>query len=87
MHEIKTPIASTKLIIENNPSPVTEIILDEINKVDDYIEQTLFYTRLNSVEKDYIIKILNLEEEVNAAIRKNSRNLIQRKVKIVKSRN
>lgn len=86
VHEVKTPIASTKLIIENNPSPVTDIILGEINKVDDYIEQTLFYTRLNSVEKDYIIKILNLEEEVNAAIRKNSRYLIQRKVKIVKSK-
>lgn len=84
IHEVKTPIASSKLIIENNPSDVTDGILDEINRVDNYIEQALFYARLNSVENDYIIKTLNLEEEVNSVIRKNSRYLIEKRVKIEK---
>ena len=37
VHEIKTPIATCKLLIENNENEVTESIGDEITKVEDYI--------------------------------------------------
>lgn len=82
VHEIKTPIASSKLIIENNKSELTKSIEEEITKVESYIEQALFYARSNTLEKDYIIKDIDLRSIVNKVIRKNSKVLIEKKIKI-----
>ncbi|MGL5650872.1 MAG: sensor histidine kinase, partial [Paraclostridium sp.] len=56
VHEIKTPIASSKLIIENNKNEHTLSILEEIEKIENYIEQVLYYSKSNELEKDYIVK-------------------------------
>ena len=53
VHEIKTPIATCKLLIENNENEITESIDDEITKVEDYIEQVLFYARSNHRKRLY----------------------------------
>lgn len=82
VHEIKTPISSCKLLIENNKSKVTESINEEIEKVENYIDQALFYTRSNNVEKDYIVKKMKLKDTINAVIRRNSNVFIEKKVKI-----
>lgn len=82
IHEVKTPIASSKLIIENNPSPVTTNLSEELDLVDYYLEQVLFYSRSNGVEKDYIIKNIQLKELVNQVIRRNSKTFIRDKIKL-----
>ena len=56
VHEIKTPLAASKLIISNNPSEVTLSLQEEIEKVEGFVEQALFYARSTNPEKDYIIK-------------------------------
>ena len=43
IHEVKIPIATSKLIIENNKNDITKSIEEEIDKIDDYTEQALFY--------------------------------------------
>ncbi len=82
VHEIKTPISSCKLLIENNKSDITKSIDDEIYKVENYIEQALFYTRSNALEKDYIIKELNIKNSINKVIKRNANTLIERKIRI-----
>ncbi|MDF2820901.1 MAG: integral rane sensor signal transduction histidine kinase [Clostridiales bacterium] len=82
VHEIKTPIASTLLIIENNNNEVTRNIRTEIDKLDAFVEQALFYSRSNNVEKDYAIRGVILKDLVNQTIKGNSRNLIESKVLI-----
>lgn len=82
VHEVKTPIASSKLIIENNKSELTKSIDEEITKIENYIEQALFYARSNALEKDYIIKELDLKSIVNKVIKRNSKILIEKKIKI-----
>lgn len=84
VHEVKTPISSAKLTIENNKNSVTESIEEDIRKVEYYIEQALFYARSGNVEKDFLIKKVNLERLVNTSIKKYSKLLIKHKVKIVK---
>lgn len=84
VHEVKTPIASSKLIIENNKSEVTQSLSEELQKIDDFVEQALYYSKISNLEDDYIIKELNLEEVVNQAIKKHSKSLIQNRVKITK---
>ena len=105
IHEVKIPIATSKMIIENNKeltrngskdlqkddteidsitykSDILRSIDEELDKVENYTEQALFYARSNAVEKDYIINKTNLKEIVNGAILKNKTTLINEKVSI-----
>jgi hypothetical protein len=82
VHEIKTPIASARLIIDNNQDEVTKNINYEIKKIEEYIEQVLYYSRSNNVSKDYIIKEISLTTLVRNAIKRNSRDFISRKISI-----
>lgn len=80
IHEIKIPLATSKMIIENNKSKFTENIDEELDKIENYIEQALFYARSNAVEKDYYIKKIKLQEIVNESIKRNKNILIEEKV-------
>lgn len=82
VHEIKTPIASTKLIIENNKNNITDKINIQINRIESYIEQVLYYSRSDNVNKDYIIKEVPLINIVNSVIRKNFRDCREKNIKI-----
>ena len=82
IHEIKIPIATSKMIIENNKSEAGKSIDEELDKVEDYIEQALYYARSNTVEKDYIIGKVELREIVNTAVIKNKNLLITNKVNL-----
>lgn len=82
VHEIKTPIASVKLIIDNNENTITEKINCEIKRVEGYIDQVLYYSRSNDVSKDYIVREFNLKNSVMKIIKSNSRDFINKKIKI-----
>lgn len=83
VHEIKTPIASAKLIIENNQNEVTNKIDFQLDKVEGFVEQVLYYSRSNNTHKDYIIKQIRLEEVVRNVVKRNHRDFIHKKIKVV----
>ena len=82
VHEIKTPIASMKLMIENHPEITNLGIGEDLEQIEDYITQALFYARSGSVEKDYMIRPLSLDTAVNPIIRKNARTFIRKKISL-----
>ena len=82
VHEIKTPLAASKLIIQNNPSIVNKSIEEEIEKVERFVDQALYYARSNTLEKDYIIKKFTLLPVVSKVVKKNSRSFIYKQIKI-----
>lgn len=82
IHEIKIPIATSKLIIENNKSDVTRNIDEELDKIDNYTEQALYYARSNDANKDYIVTKTSLKEIVNTAVLKNKSSLLNNKINI-----
>lgn len=82
VHEIKTPIASARLILENDEGYINKSVLEEIEKVEGFIEQVLFYARSSTVERDYIIKKIPLKNSINSVIRKNANIRIEKRVKI-----
>lgn len=51
-------------------------------KVENYVEQALFYARSNTVEKDYYIRKCSLKEIVSESIKKNKNVLLQEKTRI-----
>ena len=82
IHEIKIPIATSKLIIENNKNDVTKSINEEIDKMENYVEQVLFYARSNTVEKDYCVSKTSLKDIVNSAIIRNKESIVYNNIKI-----
>ena len=82
VHEIKTPIASTKLLIENNNNEITRKIDTQIDKIENFVEQVLYYSRSDEVGKDYIIKKIELSKVVKNVIKKNQRDFINKKISL-----
>ncbi|QXM05480.1 sensor histidine kinase [Crassaminicella indica] len=86
VHEIKTPISVSRLIIENSMSKSKEEILDsleeEIDKIENYVEQALYYSRLDDFSKDYLINEINIEKVVKEVIKKHAKTFINKRIKI-----
>ena len=82
VHEIKTPIASSKLLIENNYNGLTRKIDIQIDRIENFVEQVLYYSRSDEVGKDYIIKKVELLPLVKNVIRKNQRDFISKRIRL-----
>lgn len=82
VHEIKTPIALTKLVAENSDGKTRTIIQNETNKIEGYVEQVLYYSRSTDVSKDYIIKEFDIKETIKRVIRNNRYDLINGRFQI-----
>ncbi len=76
VHEIKTPVTNVKLMVENNRSPILTSIEEEIEQMERYIEQTLYYSRIDIVEKDYRIQRVPLKTMVYECVKENKKSLI-----------
>lgn len=82
VHEIKIPITSAKLICENNKSEITNKIDEEIEKINNYVEQALFYARLDQVSNDFMIRKINLADVVRNVLARNKKIMIQNNIKV-----
>lgn len=70
------------MIIENNKNTVTKSIEEELDKIENYTQQALFYARSNTVEKDYFVKKVLLKDIVNDCIKKNKNIFIEEKISL-----
>lgn len=77
VHEIKTPIAACKLTAENRSDDSWEELSEDLDKIEKYVDQTLFYSRVSNAEKDYVIKKKSLNEIVSYSLKSNARALIK----------
>ncbi|MFS0784567.1 ATP-binding protein [Bacillus sp. 1P06AnD] len=82
VHEIKTPIASSKLMLENQKNSSSRAVLDELESVERYIEQALYYARSSSASKDYLVKEFALGRCIANVVKKNARGFIQNKIRL-----
>lgn len=82
VHEIKVPITGIKLICENNKNHDVRKIMSQIEMVERNVECVLFYARLGSVEKDYLIREIALKNCVMNVLARNKQFLIQNGVRV-----
>lgn len=82
VHEIKTPIACAALIYENNKTPATQSMFEELVHIENYVEQSLYYARSNYVEKDYAIQACDLQQTVLNALKQHAKQLIEHKTAV-----
>lgn len=68
IHEVKTPITAMKLICENNRFDFTRDMLVELESINRFTEQALYYARSEHTEKDYSVREIRLSDVVHGAI-------------------
>lgn len=61
VHEAKIPVAGLELMCHNNPD-IDRKMLTQLKRIDDYIENVLYYARSGNPEKDYVIKEVSLKK-------------------------
>ena len=82
IHEVKTPITAIKLICENNRCSFTRELMAELENVNRFTEQALYYARSEHTEKDYSVREINLSDVVHGAIADNKYLLRQNNVAV-----
>ena len=86
VHGIKTPISVCRLIIETSMYKSKAEILDnlenEIDHIEGYVEQALYYSRIDSFSRDYIINEINMNSLITQLVKKHAKEFIGKKIKI-----
>ena len=82
IHEVKTPLTAMKLICENNRCSFTRDLMAELENVNRFTEQALYFARSEHAEKDYSVREILLRDVVHGAIADNKYLLRQNHVAI-----
>ncbi len=77
VHEIKLPVASLQLMCHNDGNAK---YAEQLKRIDDYIENVLYYARSGNAEKDYIIKPVSLKRTFADIAVKNREELQERNI-------
>lgn len=75
VHEAKIPVASLRLMCHNSDKPETKMTA-QIKRIDDYIENVLYYARSENAERDYVIKEVSIKKIFGSVAVKN-REILQ----------
>ncbi len=86
VHEVKNPISVSRLLIESSISTPNKETLysleEEVDKIDNYIEQALYYSKADEFSKDYLINEVELERLVKEAIKKHAKTFINKRINV-----
>lgn len=82
-HQIKTPIASMRLHLQNEDSVFSRQFSADLFRVEQYVEMVLTFLRLDSDSSDYLIKEYDLDTIIRGAVKKFAGEFIRRKLKLV----
>lgn len=78
IHEAKTPIAAAKLILGRMSGPDADALAREVERIDNQVEQALYYARSTALQKDYAIRHIFLAQAVREACKRQARFLIEK---------
>lgn len=82
IHEVKIPISSLTLLNHNHQNSIDKMYVEQIKRLDNYIDQILYYVRSENAEKDYIITEKNLQDIIKNVALKNKDDLLENNVKL-----
>lgn len=80
VHEVKLPLSSI-LLMTYKKDDISKVI-EPTKRIENFVEQVLYYARSENSEKDYIIKECDLKEIINKVIKKNKEIFILEKIEI-----
>lgn len=81
-HQIKTPIASMRLTLQNEDSDLSRRLSEDLFRIEQYVEMVLCYLRLDAESTDYTIQEYDLDGIIRQAVRKFAAQFIHRKIRL-----
>lgn len=82
IHEVKIPISSMVLKCHNHKEKYNNELLTLIRRLDDNIDQILYYVRSEDTEKDFMINTINLKEIIRDVSLKNKDDLLENNISL-----
>ena len=80
VHEVKIPVSSILLMTYKKDN--IEKVIEPTKRIENFVEQVLYYARSENAEKDYIIKENSLKEIINSVIKRNKEIFILQKINL-----
>lgn len=83
IHEVKIPISSLVLMQHNHKDKFSKDQIRQIKRIENYVEQILYYVRQETAEKDYLITDVSLNKIVNKVLLKNKDDILENKINLI----
>lgn len=83
VHQIKTPIASMRLSLQNEDSSLSRKLSGELFRIEQYVEMVLMYLRLNSETTDYVFKEYDIDTIIKQSVKRFSSEFIEKKISLI----
>ncbi len=80
IHEIKIPLSTLVLISNNHKEQFDKKTKLQLKRLEDYVDQVLYYARSENAEKDYLIKEVDLSKVIKNVGLKNMDDLLENKI-------
>ncbi len=81
-HQIKTPIAAMRLVLQSEETSVSEELQEQLFKIEQYVGMVLQYLRVESMSGDLLLSRYDLDDIVKQAIKKHSKSFIRKKISL-----
>lgn len=81
-HQIKTPIASMHLTLQNEDSAAARELSGELFRIEQYVEMVLMFLRLDATSTDYVISDYDLDGILREVVKKFAGEFISRKIRL-----
>lgn len=81
-HQIKTPIASMRLNLQNEDGPLSRQLSEDVTRVEQYVEMALMFLRLDESGTDYVLRECDLDRMIRQAIRRLSSQFIRKRLRL-----
>lgn len=81
-HQIKTPIAAMRLILQSDDAPNSAELEQELFRIEQYVEMVLNYLRLGSDSTDYVICRVELDRLLHQSVKKYAKQFIRRRIRL-----
>ena len=82
VHQIKTPIAAMRLLLQETDTPENRALSEELMHIEQYVEMVLGYLRLDSNSTDYVLRRCELDAIVRQSVRKYAALFIRKKIRL-----
>lgn len=82
VHQIKTPIAAMRLILQSEETQQHRELQGQLVKIEQYVEMVMAYLRIGSSSTDFLLKEYEMEVMVKQSVRKYAPMFIRKKISV-----
>ncbi len=83
VHQIKTPIASMRLKLQNEDTPLSRMLSSDLFRIEQYVEMVLAYLRLDYDSNDYVFKEYKIDTIIKQVLKKYAAEFAEKKIHLL----